>query len=222
MIPVQVTIRLGTPVMLSYPWIMLDSLLMHLALELDHPDLLASLDPRQPVPLDEVTLPVAKNGEMFKVSCSRFSEHVQAAANIRKKIEPGDAKYLATPPKNIDIQRGAFKAYDMRMVTINASTCTFHAIGDVAGLERLLQNLDGLGKKRAAGFGRVLSVTVEPCGEDHHLVHPVHGLNRPVPVEVGERVPGIERLSPGVATLAYKPPYWSKEGHVPCYIPGGF
>lgn len=225
--PLKITVRLGSPVMLSYPWIMLDSLLMHLALERDHPGLLASLDPRNPVDLD-VPLPLAMvrvgGAYLYKGSCSRFSEGVKASTmQVRKHVSPDDVEYLASPPKRLDIVRGAFKAYDMRMTTINARECTWHAVGDRDGVARLLENLDGLGKKRAIGYGRVLGVSVERCQEDWSIVHPIHGLNRPVPVSMAPSIPGVAGATTGeVANLAYRPPYWAKELHVPCHVPAGF
>jgi len=224
--PMRVTIRLGSPVMLSYPWIALDSLIMHLALERDHAGLLEKLDPRKPVELP-VEIPVGRlavNGDyIYKASISRFSRAKTATTQIRKKVAAEDAAYLSTRRSKIDVVRGAFKAYDMRMVVMNARECEFHAVGDIKAVARLMENLDGLGKKRAVGYGRVLSVSVDELERDHSILHPEHGLNRPVPVHMARGVPGLGEVGGrDVALLAYRPPYWCKANHVLCLVPDGF
>ena len=121
----------------------------------------------------------------------------------------------------MDIVRGPFKAYDMKMITVAAPSCKFWCVGAKTALECLLAGVIGLGKKRAAGCGRITNISVTSTGSDHSIVHPALGVNRPIPVAATKTMvlPGS---SENIALLAYKPPYWSKGDHVLCRVPDGF
>jgi len=223
--PLEVRFELGAPVMLSYPWIMFDALVAHAVLEQHFPDVLTSLDSRVVVDLSEMPLPLEKytfgsNDFIYHASCSRFDVKGTATANIRKRICESDTSRIENL-KKVDIVRGPLKAYDMRMITITAPTCTFYCKGDKDALASLLAGVTGLGKKRAAGFGRVMNVTVAMMDADTSIVHPTFGVNRPVPVPLAEQL-GLPGASGNVALLAYKPPYWDKSSHALCRVPDGF
>jgi len=173
---------------------------------------------RMPLPLEKHEL--GSNDFFYHASCSRFDVKATATANIRKRLCESDTSHVSGL-KKIDIVRGQLKAYDMRMVTIIAPQCMFYCNGSKSALESLLANTTGLGKKRAAGFGRVIDVTVSRAGSDFSILHPVHGVNRPVPVAMAEKL-ALPRAAENVALLAYKPPYWDKSSHTLCRVPDGF
>jgi len=226
--PLEIEFKLGAPVMLSYPWIMLDSLVAHAVLEQHFPDVLASLDGRVVVDLSELPMPLEKhrftsNGKedfLYRGSCSRFSPSKTATVNIRKRLCEPDTRYLASTRK-VDIVRGPFKAYGMKMITIAAPSCKFWCVGARRPLEELLAGVSGLGKKRAAGCGRIIGVSIVEAEQDASMLHPDHGVNRPVPVSLAKQL-DLPGASESIAMLAYKPPYWNKSKHALCRVPDGF
>ncbi len=228
-VPFEVRIALGSPVILSYPWIMFDSLLAHLVLERDHPDLLQILPCRDPVDIGDIFLPLAKvdfelDGRktyLYRASCSRFMPTSLGVAHLRKKIAESNFQYLSTKKRQIDVVRGPFKAYDMTLISLNARECIFYGVGDIYKVQRLLDNLNGLGKKRAAGYGRVTRVNVEQISGDLSFYHPSWGYNRPFPIKY-QAIPAGGHEPHAQAILTYKPPYWSKNMATLCYAPDGF
>lgn len=222
-VPVEITINLASSPVLSYPWIMLDGLVMHLFIDSYAPGLFDGISTRDPVDVSSIPLPLKKierdTGFIYRCSCSRFNGRQNTIRCFRKRVRAGDLDYLQTRKNRIDTVRGPFKAYNMRMVEYVATRCTFHANGDVDTLRSLLANLHGLGKKRAAGRGRVLSTTVKETSDDFSIVHPVHGLNRPLPLSLARSLgfPGEN-----VMMLVNFPPYWNKQAMEPSMPPGGF
>lgn len=226
-IPLEVRVDLASPVILSYPWIMLDSLLAHLVLEQQYPELLQSLPPRDPVDLTAVFLPLlredfvlgGKPTYLYHASCSRFGPAKTGIAHLRKKIAEDSLRFLNTRKRQIDVVRGPFKAYDMSQVSVSAKTCVFYCVGQETAIRTLLEGLQSLGKKRAAGYGRVINTQVLTITTDCSFVHPEFGLNRPLPVAFAE---GRAIAGTTTALLAYKPPYWGKQMVALCYTPSGF
>lgn len=78
------------------------------------------------------------------------------------------------------------------------------ALGDRRRVEKVLQrNIRYLGRKRAAGHGRVISIRVEHCEEDLSVVR--NGVaQRYLPLDGGLRV------------VRPRPPYWNRVGAIPC------
>ena len=237
--PLEITFSLGAPVMLSYPWIMFDAMVAHAVLEQQFPEILATLDSRVVADLSAMPLPLEKHeflslrqnpgfpNEMvagidffYHASCSRFDVKATGTANIRKRICESDASHV-TGLKKVDIVRGKLKAYDMRMVTITAPSCSFFCKGNKDAIVSLLEGITGLGKKRAAGFGRITGVFVSTTGSDTSIVHPGFGVNRPIPVTATKDL-DLPGMADNVALLAYKPPYWDKSTHALCRVPDGF
>ena len=226
--PCKVMFRLGSPVILSMPWIMLDGLLAYaLAQDIFGPEW-HELDFRKPLPIAEnLALPVKRielqGTYLYAASCSRFETPASSTVRVRKRVSVDDLAYLDSPPKRVDGVRGDLKSYDMQFPAITAKVCTFHAVGDPGEIERLCGSIDCLGKKRALGSGRVTGFHVEPENVDRSFfLEPGGLLNKPVPVASLTAL-GLGQLAgKPVAMLASKPPYWDPSGMVPCVCPEGF
>jgi len=78
------------------------------------------------------------------------------------------------------------------------------ALGDRKRVEQILRkHVRALGKKRAYGRGRVNSINVEWCEDDHSLVRDSLAMRW---------LPDAE----GLRSVRPRPPYWNIVGAVPC------
>jgi len=110
------------------------------------------------------------------------------------------------PRSKIPIGGGAFKSQMIDVVYRPARQCTFYFRGDRDRIECLLEtHLTDLGKKTAAGFGKVTDWDLRELDTDYSLVHPTEGVAmRPLPTAVLDEW-GDQQ------TLTYKTPYWYTE-----------
>jgi CRISPR type IV-associated protein Csf3 len=89
----------------------------------------------------------------------------------------------------VDVKAGNYKNYRMPLITYLIPKLEWYAIGDCAEIERMLNQVFFIGKKRDVGFGRVSKWTAEEWPEDLSFL-------RPIPDEKGDQEMGI------------RPPYW--------------
>lgn len=114
-------------------------------------------------------------------------------------------------PQHVEDQRGRYRAHWMPLTVTTTSAVTFDAVGDLATIRELLEPVAAIGKKRAAGHGRVISWTIEPTErsvwEAGHL-HPDGTVGRPMPADC-LTVAGATDLeaSPRVGSAGIRPPY---------------
>lgn len=100
---------------------------------------------------------------------------------------------------------------DYRMVT--ALTVTWYAEGKAEQIQKLLEPVQFIGKRRASGFGRVTQWQFE-ADELDGVVGPFGDPLRPVPKDLFK---GETQLP--LVDAAWKPAYWLVEHRAACYAP---
>nr|MDO8087991.1 hypothetical protein [Candidatus Sigynarchaeum springense] len=229
--PCKIMFELGSPVILSVPWLMFDGLIAYALAQ----DILGpawhELDFRKPMPIAAcLTLPLERRAFgsdfVYAASCSRLEPSSSSTTRIRKRVVTDSLEFLDGAPSRVDTVRGDLKSYDMTMPAVSARTCMFHAVGDPAELNRLCRMVDCLGKKRALGFGRVIGYRVEPEDADRSFFLDPGGpgelVNKPLPVAALPALGLGGIVDKPAAMLAYKPPYWDPAGMAWCICPEGF
>jgi len=96
--------------------------------------------------------------------------------------------------------------------SITASDATWYVVGDASRIQALLNRVHFIGKRRASGYGRVLSW--------HCEIFDTNGLTsygdplRPIPVDMFDG----DRSLP-VVDAAWRPAYWDMRNRAACYAP---
>ena len=205
-----------TPIMLGHPWIALDGILAHLInRELRGQDYY-TLPSKEPISQNFLykgaLMPLAQTKDVFHGSVAWLDCNEASTATIYKRFAEQQSHTIQTRTKAIDIARGHFKAYAMRLPYIPARTATFYVRGNLKEVLRLLSYLPGLGKKVAYGYGMIKAVAVEETEADFSLVKDGVAM-RPLPCSLG--FDSDEKM-----VLAYKSPYWDKRNVTACVPPG--
>jgi hypothetical protein len=112
-------------------------------------------------------------------------------------------------PTNLREREGRYRARWMPLLATICTAVTWHAVGDLNQVAKLLDPIGAIGKKRAAGQGRVLrwSVTTADQMDEWsaaHL-HPDGSLGRPTPPGCLDGRPDVHDGGTGAAGL--RPPY---------------
>ncbi len=112
-------------------------------------------------------------------------------------------------PKNLRAREGRYRARWMPLLVTPCSAVRWHAVGEVAKIQEMLEPVAAIGKKRAAGHGRVLSWTFTPAPEldawtAAHL-HPDGTLGRPTPPGCLATRPDV--VNAGTGRAGIRPPY---------------
>ena len=211
--PFRVEVRLAAPVSLNHPWLHLDGILAHLAVnrvagreQYSRPTkavqsysardlgIYANALARTPVP---------------QASISYFGPHERLCSlQFFKRFE--ERGFPAR--RKIAMGYGHFRAWMMRVVYVPAEWAVFYGRGNVEMVRDLLDDLTHLGNKSRAGWGAVASVLVEELGENRSLVWEGRAM-RPLPVRILQR---YEEALP----MAASAPYWDPHNIEMCAPPG--
>ena len=234
--PLRVTFALASPVVLSYPWISLDGYLAYeTGLEKLGQDAWQDYQTKDPSPIwEDLPVPLAKvrfshpnnnNDFYYQSSIGRFENPQAVSSRKLQKMFCGEGmNQNATKKEKYIIVGGEFKLRSIKYPSNYSRAITFWCKGDVEKVQAYCANIHGLGLRVAAGNGRVSSCKVERApSEDYAEVHPLFGLNRPIPIanyDLHDPWGSCVVKNPQ-ALLSYKPPYWAKKNHVLCYVPGG-
>jgi hypothetical protein len=205
--PVKITFFMKTPISLAFPWMSLDSLVVHVLLQERLGDNYYTLPSKTPSNIvDDVIgeVPLKRWRDLFVASVSL----IDGEPSVFHYYKRGDFPF---PRGKISRGRGFFKDFMLKAVYIPARTVTFYATGEAEELRRLLNLVPALGKETNIGFGWVKRVVVEETDEEYGLVKDGLAM-RPIPVEY---VKHYEDSAP----LAYKPPYWARENVRTCVVP---
>jgi CRISPR type IV-associated protein Csf3 len=105
--------------------------------------------------------------------------------------------------------------YQIPLPTLSVDRLQFYCVGNKREIEKLLQRITHVGKKRAYGYGAVKRWQVTPHPIDNsEIVNKT--LVRPIPVsEYHYQVVGEK------AICGFRPPYWCPENFAKCWLPGG-
>lgn len=109
---------------------------------------------------------------------------------------------------------GEFKSYHQPLFEEVVERLVWYAVGDGMRVAELLDRVQGLGKKRNTGHGRVLRWEVERSSEpeDRWLWREPGVLARPVPIEM------LGAWSGETMWVGYRPPYWLAGNQAVCAV----
>ncbi len=158
-----------------------------------------------------IPLPLKQIGtkEPFYAASIGFPKQaVEGTARWRKQTD-------IESKKKIRIGSGEYKRYDMPMPYTSAEEIIFYANGNKAEIERLLQYIPGIGKKRTQGYGNVRTWQVEQSEHDYSVVKDGIPM-RPIPVSEAAQF----NLKCDVEMLfAARPPFWHRKNMTRCFMP---
>lgn len=108
---------------------------------------------------------------------------------------------------------GRWKEYRVPLNAVRANKLRAVAIGNKAEVERLLGFMSHIGKKGAAGYGRVAQWVVSYLPSDNaiDLIHTAKSL--PVDYASEKEISGLYNPLKG-----WTPPYWYAPNHSPCIV----
>jgi hypothetical protein len=205
-----------TPILLGHPWLAFDGIIAHLInRELrgqDYYTLPSKEVVSQTFLYHGSVMPLVQTRDVFHASVAWLDCNEAHVTTLYKRFAEQYAHNLKTDKKEIDISRGHFKAYAMKLPYISAHTATFYARGNIQETLRLLSYLPGLGKKVAYGYGAIKSVSVEETEADYSLIKDGVAM-RPLPCYLG--FDSDEKM-----ILNYKSPYWNRNEAKLCVPPG--
>jgi hypothetical protein len=221
----EITFHLGSPVVLSYPWICFDGLVAYGMGEIIFGKEWQGLASSGQHDLfwDELPIPLKESNNVYHASVGRFNHpDAQTIVNFFKLLSVEYLNYCESPQKRYMIVGGDFKTHKKAYPSISSSTLTFWVNGDLSYIEEICKNhLPGFGKRLNVGYGKIINFIIRKIPNDYSISHPEFGLNRPIPINsIHQFGFALNTLQKGF--VAYKPPYWSKSNHVQCYIPEGF
>lgn len=220
----QLTLELGSGVAMSHPWLNGEGILERLAL-IDHAgreydEWVANLADDGPADLRDID--VVDNGLEYSAgvahaSVSQFDTDRTVETTLYSSYDEGRAHTVegSRPRSKIPINGGSFKSRMIDVVYRPARRCTFYFRGNQSRIRYLLEtHLTDIGKKTAAGFGKITDWGLRELGTDYSLVHPTEGVAmRPLPVELLDKWEDQQ-------TLTYQTPYWYMEWASQCAPPG--
>jgi len=93
----------------------------------------------------------------------------------------------------------------------------FYCMGSADKILELLTHIRKIGKNSDTGWLNVKRWDAEEIEADYSLIHPVHGLMRPTPVDEIDAA-DLPAEYP-IREYAVKPPYWKPENERLCYVP---
>lgn len=113
-------------------------------------------------------------------------------------------------PQTVSSRQGRYRARRMPLLVTPCASVTWHALGDLDEVRRILEPIGSIGKKRSSGEGHVLrwEITAAPDLEDltaGHL-HPDRTLGRPVPAQCRALL-AEDTVDGGWGSAGIRPPY---------------
>jgi hypothetical protein len=169
------------------------------------------------------TLPLRDTHGLFHASAAILepidSGRISFVANMRADhaLDPDlitrskDGKRLHT--KLGRTRRRDFGAVMNHYSIVTTPEVTWFAEGDGEAIQRLLEEVHFIGKRRASGFGEVTAWAVDQ-GELDGVVGVVGEPLRPVPLELFDGDPDSLKVD-----AAWKPAYWHPAHRAICYAP---
>lgn len=159
----------------------------------------------------QIPLPLKQIGtkEPFYAASIGFPKQaIEGTARWRKQTD-------LESKKKIRIGSGEYKRYDMPMPYTSAEEIVFYANGNKGEIERLLQYIPGIGKKRTQGYGNVRSWQVEQSEHDWSVVKDGVPM-RPIPVS--EAIP-FNLKCDVTMYFSINPPHWHRKNMTRCFMP---
>lgn len=234
MIPLKISFFMRTPILLGWPWIHFDALLAHALARRELGSEYYTLPSKRAeeivAEIVEKYMPLERFGDkdiyVWKGSVSFFEPKIVGGTTIYKRFSPRNLRFVKTRKKRVDLTRGYFKMYAMRIPTVTVKRVVFYAKGEKEEIEELLRHVPALGKKRVVGFGDIRKVVIEEIEKDHSLYMETQGktiATRPIPLEllpkIAEERGRLTIKTDSVAYIGFRPPYWWKKNIAKCILP---
>jgi CRISPR type IV-associated protein Csf3 len=163
-----------------------------------------------------ITLPIKKGGmknEMWFYHCSFAQWPDHAVEDKSFKVKQGDwlrfTEYLSETQRRVDISRGKFKAYHIKMYYRTATYIDWYCVGWPDQIMDLLRFCTHLGKNTGDGWGAVLRWEVTEWPEDWSIRGPQNKLMRAVPLQQDRN--GF--------LYGLRPSYWNPRHQFICKMP---
>lgn len=197
--------------------VMLDAILYHAWYAKHMPDVLTGERDTSARP-PQVGLPLRQEpGNTWAASAGVYTQTSVKPTYVNKRpdfFNPDETDMLDLDKGIISDSVGPYRAWRVPlMIRTVRGPITFYAVGHADEVLELLGYIGGIGKKNAAGYGRVREWSVEEISDDWHMMKD-GVLMRPVPVGASDTV-----LSQRVQTYGYRPPYWKPCNQQLCYVP---
>jgi len=135
-----------------------------------------------------------------------------------KRVKTSNVRFepnrVSVPPRN----KGALRDFFEKRPVIQAESLVFFVDGNKEEIEKLLQNLHFIGKKRGIGYGQISSISVDVINEDYSLIDSEGYPSRVIPLSEAEglNVPDNKR---NIMLHSYKPAYYNPKNRVVCLTP---
>ena len=222
--PLQVTAHLESGIAHSAPWgIALDGLLASVIHHDAKATLLAGGGHHEPLAgredVEDLDLPLARCTPSdepwhWAATCAWPSDHDGERPDVRYWLGALDHRaveqVVQEMPRVLELQRGRYRQHHMPLLVTVTRTVVWRCVGDLEGVRDLLGGVWAIGKKRAAGQGRVLRWEVEPATvpawEAGHL-HPDGTLGRPCPRSCVPEPLWADGVHGGYGRAGIRPPY---------------
>ncbi len=167
--------------------------------------------------IDNIELPLKKHAQYdFYLASYVFSDHIEEGIDSWKKRWASRHDFIADfgeARRRVNTASGDFKSYDIPLVTQSARKIWFYFDGDPVKVGAILQNLNGIGKKTAIGFGWFSDFQIEESQENYALC-------RPLPFEfLKTNLRELQGLRVTKEFGAWKMPYWKAEYQGDILIP---
>lgn len=220
--PLKICFSLATPMLLTYPFMPLDSLVIHLMAktilgasfyQMPSNKILRGKDLfsiKYKVPLSQ------HSSGMYYASFSHFEEDIQKLATLhyirRRFHDSSDTSLLFSKTKKIPMNRGTLKSCNIRNIQVHPKSVIFYCHGVRQVLLPLLSEASGLGKKTNTGNGMISKIEIVSIKQDYSFCK--NGFaTRPIPIRFLE-------LYLHKALMTWIPPYWARDMLEYCAVPG--
>lgn len=217
----RITFHLRTPVVLTYPFITLDSIVAHLGFREKLGESYYTLPSKTPVDCNfSSTNPIAKyrlgdgpDAPFFRcASIAFFDCPLFFSTKMYKRFDEARCASIATKRTKISLGSGPLRNWAMSLAYLPATKAVFYAKANAEELRRSLAHLPALGKEANVGWGEISSFDIEEIEEDWAVVKDGKA-QRMIPQWA---LRSYEELVP----MAYRSPYWDKRNVELCAPPG--
>jgi len=161
--------------------------------------------------VEGLPLGVSRAGALWWYDCSSpiVDEAGRHIRHFHRRFDAALAEPFLAPQKaRINVQAGPTKQARLTTQTIICNKITWMAIGDGDEVARLLRRCSHVGRRRAAGNGRVVRWEVTADGDpDAAKIH------RPLPVEA------CDDDTRSVMEWGFRPPAYIRENQTLCRMP---
>lgn len=164
-------------------------------------------------------IPITSSGGLFHASAAILEPIHAAHYAITGSMRAEDQITLS----NIKLNRDgnihadpfvpAYKPVMNSYIAITSLTAKWIVSGDRSSIERLLDSVEFIGKRRNSGYGQVSNWTVTPTDLSPLMDDGGNPL-RPIPVSMFKG----NRSNP-IQDVAWCPPYWNPMNRAPCFAP---